>query len=383
MGSGGEAIAVARSTRSRVSAVVPGRRGDAGRGGPLLPRAADWSTACARRAARCCCSARSRSCSTCRSPTAASRRTVRAACWASGWAGSPPPSSAASAPRWRATTTMVVALLLVTDVSTREVAVVLAWAGKHALRGLVAGARGSWRVMRAAFPEKDDRDDRQARREPEADDVEATPIPSRSRSTPAMADAHDEPEDVVEPARGRAAGELEAVPEPMAAQESEGVRVGEAHGPGRREGRRSRARRDGGDRRRGRGRRALRARGVRRRRGAGGEDRRDAGDRSAAAAAAARRGRADHRRARVDRALPPAGSRRRGRRRRAQRRGRRAPAGREAGLHQAGRRRLPACRAPICSSTSRPPTRTPTSSRSTTWPSGSSRRCRTTACAAR
>ena len=43
-----------------------------------------------------------------------------------------------------------------------------------------------------------------------------------------MADAHDEPEDVVEPARGRAAGETEAVPAPMAAQESEGVRVGEA-----------------------------------------------------------------------------------------------------------------------------------------------------------
>ena len=127
-----------------------------------------------------------------------------------------------------ATTTMVVALLLVTEVSTREVAVVLAWAGKHAVHGLIAGARGSWRVMRAAFPEKDDRDDRQDRREPESDDAEAEADPELIQIHPAMADAHDEPEDVVEPARGRAAVELDAVPAAMAAQESEGVRVGEA-----------------------------------------------------------------------------------------------------------------------------------------------------------
>ena len=53
--------------------------------------------------------------------------------------------------------------------STREVAIVLAWAGRHAVRGVVAGARASWRVMRAAFPEKDDRYDRRNRREPEED----------------------------------------------------------------------------------------------------------------------------------------------------------------------------------------------------------------------
>jgi S-DNA-T family DNA segregation ATPase FtsK/SpoIIIE len=127
-----------------------------------------------------------------------------------------------------ATTTLVVALLLVTEVSTREVAVVLAWAGKHAVHGLVAGARGSWRVMRAAFPEKDDRDDRQDRREPDSDDAEAEGDPEPIQIHPAMADAHDEPEDVAESARGRAAVETEAVPAPMAAQESEGVRVGEA-----------------------------------------------------------------------------------------------------------------------------------------------------------
>ena len=39
-----------------------------------------------------------------------------------------------------ATTTLIVSMLLITDVSTREVAVVLAWAGKHAVRGMVAGA---------------------------------------------------------------------------------------------------------------------------------------------------------------------------------------------------------------------------------------------------
>ena len=42
---------------------------------------------------------------------------------------------------------------MVTDVSTREVAVVLAWAGRHAARGIVAGAtrrlaRGARRVPR-------------------------------------------------------------------------------------------------------------------------------------------------------------------------------------------------------------------------------------------
>ena len=64
-----------------------------------------------------------------------------------------------------ATTTVVVALLMITDVSTREVAVVLAWAARHTARGIVVGAGASWRVARAAFPEKDDRDDRRNRRE--------------------------------------------------------------------------------------------------------------------------------------------------------------------------------------------------------------------------
>ena len=61
---------------------------------------------------------------------------------------------------------------MVTEISTREVAVVLAWAGRHAGHGIVAGARAAWRVARAAFPEKDDNAEERRpreRREPESD----------------------------------------------------------------------------------------------------------------------------------------------------------------------------------------------------------------------
>jgi DNA segregation ATPase FtsK/SpoIIIE, S-DNA-T family len=120
-----------------------------------------------------------------------------------------------------ATTGMVIALLMITEISTREVAVVLAWAGRHAGRGLVAGARGAWRVARAAFPEKDDtREERRARREPESDDdVDAD-------------DAAGDAIEIVEPVRSvpaaaaEAATESEAVPAPVDPEESEGVRVG-------------------------------------------------------------------------------------------------------------------------------------------------------------
>jgi DNA segregation ATPase FtsK/SpoIIIE, S-DNA-T family len=128
-----------------------------------------------------------------------------------------------------ATTTVVVALLMITDVSTREVAVVLAWAARHTARGVVAGAGASWRVARAAFPEKDDRDDRRNRREPESedDDVDAAGERASIQIHPAQADAFDDTE-AAESARGRAVVDFDAIPEPMAAQESEGVRVGEA-----------------------------------------------------------------------------------------------------------------------------------------------------------
>jgi S-DNA-T family DNA segregation ATPase FtsK/SpoIIIE len=127
-----------------------------------------------------------------------------------------------------ATTTLIVSLLLVTEVSTREVAVVLAWAGRHAARGIVAGARGSWRVMRAAFPEKDDRDDRNRRREPEDDaDVQAEGEHEPIEIHPAQ-EMHPDDLDAPPVRFARPAVELDAVPEPTDAQESEGIRVGEA-----------------------------------------------------------------------------------------------------------------------------------------------------------
>ena len=55
-----------------------------------------------------------------------------------------------------ASTALVVSLLLVTEISTHEVAVVLGWALRQAGRGTLAGLRGAWRIARAAFPEKDD-----------------------------------------------------------------------------------------------------------------------------------------------------------------------------------------------------------------------------------
>jgi S-DNA-T family DNA segregation ATPase FtsK/SpoIIIE len=128
-----------------------------------------------------------------------------------------------------ATTTLIVSLLLVTEVSTREVAVVLAWAGRHAVRGVVAGTRASWRVMRAAFPEKDDRDDRSSRREPEEEDADA-PLEADHEPIEIHPARETHPDDLdAPPVRfARPAAQLEAVPEPTEAQESEGVRVGEA-----------------------------------------------------------------------------------------------------------------------------------------------------------
>jgi len=129
-----------------------------------------------------------------------------------------------------ATTGLIVSLLLVTEVSTREVAVVLAWAGRHAVRGVVAGARASWRVMRAAFPEKGDRDDRRDRREPEADDGElATAGEAEPIQIHPAREMHPDDIDAPPVRFARPATEMEAIPEPTAAQESEGVRVGEAH----------------------------------------------------------------------------------------------------------------------------------------------------------
>jgi S-DNA-T family DNA segregation ATPase FtsK/SpoIIIE len=130
-----------------------------------------------------------------------------------------------------AVTTLVVSLLLITDVSAREVAVVLAWAARHAGRGVVLGAGASWRVMRAAFPEKDDRDDRRNRREPESDaDDEDAEGGRESIEIHPVRELHAV-EEVSETDGARLVAEMDAaaaVPERREAEESEGVRVGEA-----------------------------------------------------------------------------------------------------------------------------------------------------------
>ncbi|HEY5090503.1 MAG TPA: DNA translocase FtsK 4TM domain-containing protein, partial [Polyangia bacterium] len=114
-----------------------------------------------------------------------------------------------------ATTMLVVGILLVTEISMREVAIVLAWAGRHAGRGLVAGAIASWRVARAAFPEKDDAGD--VRRERHDSD----------RMEPEIA--------IVEPVRAAMIesdtdrdSDSGAIPVPLPREESDAVRVGAA-----------------------------------------------------------------------------------------------------------------------------------------------------------
>src|SRR5450432_2172588 len=114
-----------------------------------------------------------------------------------------------------ATTMLVVGILLVTEISMHEVAIVLGWAGRHARRGLVAGAIASWRVARAAFPEKDDagdvRRDRHDsdRMEPEIAIVE----PVRAAVIEAEAEAE-------------ADADSGAIPLPLPLQEIDAVRVG-------------------------------------------------------------------------------------------------------------------------------------------------------------
>ncbi len=106
-----------------------------------------------------------------------------------------------------ATTMFLVGVLLVTDISVGEALVVLAWAGKHAKRAIVAGALAAWRVTRAAFPEKDDAGERH--REAEADSDEAQIA-------------------ITEPVRSAGLDDEDAVPAEVEPQPSDGVRVGEA-----------------------------------------------------------------------------------------------------------------------------------------------------------
>jgi DNA segregation ATPase FtsK/SpoIIIE, S-DNA-T family len=124
------------------------------------------------------------------------------------------------------TTALVVALLLVTEISTHEVAVVLGWAARQAGHGLVVGLRGAWRIARAAFPERDEAaEEERAEARARAQDIKVVEAERRA----VAGDAEDEYEgeyeddgDVDEGGGMRAAGVPSLVPDAL----SEGVRVG-------------------------------------------------------------------------------------------------------------------------------------------------------------
>ena len=125
-----------------------------------------------------------------------------------------------------ATTALVVALLLVTDISTQEVAVVLGWALRRSGRGLALGLRGAWRIARAAFPGRDEVADAE-RAEARARSLNIRVVEAERRAL--ARDADDEPEG--EQAEGEElddAGGLGAMGVPALVPEtmSEGVRVG-------------------------------------------------------------------------------------------------------------------------------------------------------------
>src|SRR3569623_445497 len=126
---------------------------------------------------------------------------------ASGFIG---PSGAALA----ATALLFVTLLLVTDIRMSEVVVVLAWATRLARRGLWAGLRARGRLVVAMFPE---------RHESEVDDEDEAEAPRAL-----LAESQDsEREDEGGRRRSRRAAAL-AIPDVMAADETAGVRVGDA-----------------------------------------------------------------------------------------------------------------------------------------------------------
>ncbi len=106
------------------------------------------------------------------------------------------------------TTMLLVGVLLVTDISLSQAMTVLAWAWRHGSRAVVAAAVASWRIARAAFPEKDDTGEKH--HEPD--------------------DAADEEAEIAisEPVRAGAAEDDEGVPAPIEPEPSEGIRVGEA-----------------------------------------------------------------------------------------------------------------------------------------------------------
>jgi S-DNA-T family DNA segregation ATPase FtsK/SpoIIIE len=115
-----------------------------------------------------------------------------------------------------ATTILVVAILLVTEISMREVTVVLGWALRQAGAGIVMGLRGTWRIARAAFPEKDDAADEE-RAEERARSLNIKVVEAERRAI-----ARDADLDVDEAGSFDADGIPGLVPD----QASEGVRLG-------------------------------------------------------------------------------------------------------------------------------------------------------------
>ena len=261
---------------------------------------------------------------------------------------------------------------MVTEISTREAYVVVAWALRHAAHGIAVGARAAWRVTRAAFPEKDDTGERGRRRD--ADD---------EPETAQADDGHDEQDEddsddriaIVEPvrARGRRGGRRYLrTSSRRRARACASARRGPSPTPSRPSGRRWR--RSSPRWRRPSGWRERRGRG----RGRASEDDDEDGKMAAAGVPPApppdapiiveSASQARLRLAEEAAAITVAAPRR-------QDRGRRSAASSSWATARSGRR------APSCSSTSRPRRTRWTSSSSTTWPSGWSRRCRTTACA--
>jgi DNA segregation ATPase FtsK/SpoIIIE, S-DNA-T family len=115
-----------------------------------------------------------------------------------------------------ATTALVVSLLLVTEIRMEEVVVVLGWALRQSARGILAALRASWRVARAAFPEKDE-SERQEERE-RGLDIKVVEAERRAVARDAELEFDE------------AGNEIDAgVPSPVEEQVSQGVRIGEAH----------------------------------------------------------------------------------------------------------------------------------------------------------
>jgi DNA segregation ATPase FtsK/SpoIIIE, S-DNA-T family len=120
-----------------------------------------------------------------------------------------------------ATTGLVVALLLVTEISTQEVAVVLGRALRGAGRGVLAGLGGAWRIARAAFPEKDEAAEA-ARAEARARSLDIKVVEAERRAVARDAENDDEGAEYDEAGGFGADGVPALVPEAA----SEGVRVG-------------------------------------------------------------------------------------------------------------------------------------------------------------